>query len=252
MLSIVIPVHNGRLSIAKTLDAYVGYFSTECGHPFEILVVPNGCTDGTCQVLEEYTARFPQVVTREFDAKLGKGGAVIEGFRATRGEVLAFVDADGATGPHELHRLINELGDDDGVVGSRWLPGSNVVVKQTLTRRLASRGFNLLVRVLFGLPFKDTQCGAKVFRKPAIDDVLPELHTTDFAFDVELLHRLNRKGYRVREVPTTWEDQDGSTLRVRRAVPRMFLSVIRLRILDSRFRWFARKRIWSYVYRKIK
>lgn len=252
MLSVVIPVHNGQEIIARTLEDYVSYFSGEYTQDFEILVIPNGCTDATCEIVREYTARYPQIVYRDFDSKIGKGGALIEGFKIAKGDILAFVDADGATGPGELHKLVDELEESDGVIGSRWVLGSKILVKQPLSRRVASRGFNLLVRLFFRLPFKDTQCGAKVFRKDAIDDVLPDLYITNFAFDIELLHRLNKKGYRVREVPIVWQDMEGSSLKVRRAVPTMFLAIVRLRILDSPFAWFARRRIWGYIYNKIK
>lgn len=252
MLSLMIPARNAERRIAETLEAYVTHFSTEYFQDFEIIVVTNGCTDRTSEIVSECCTRFPQLSLKELGDVAGKGRALLQGFRIARGDTLAFVDADGSAGPEELHRLIEELGEDDGVIGSRWLPGSNVPVKQPLARRIASRGFNLLVRLLFGLPFKDTQCGAKVFRKRAIDRVLPELQVTDFAFDVELLYRLKKTGHRVKEVPITWEDKEGSTLNLRRAVPTIFLAMVRLRLLDSPFRWVAKKRIWGYIYRKLK
>ena len=70
--------------------------------------------------------------------------------------------------------LLNGLGDADGVIGSRYVPGSKVTTPQGLFRRLESRTFNLIIRLLFGLPYNDTQCGAKVFKKVPLDLVLPE------------------------------------------------------------------------------
>lgn len=252
MLSIIIPAYNAERLIATTFNDYAVYFSTEYHQDFEIIVIVNGCTDRTSEIVLEHCAKFPQVTSKQFEKKLGKGGALIEGFKIARGDILAFVDVDGATRPEELHKLIKGLGASDGAIGSRWLTGSNMLVKQPLPRRIASRGFNLLVKLLFSLPFKDTQCGAKVFKKHAIDEVLARLQTTNFAFDVELLYRLKKGGYKVDEVPIIWEDRLGSTLNLKRAVPTMFLAVLRLRILDSPLKRLARVPLWGYVYKKLK
>jgi dolichol-phosphate mannosyltransferase len=235
MLSIIIPAYNGQSTIATTLKEYMRHFSAQYGQDFEIVVIPNGCTDATTRIVRDYVASFPQVTAKEFESRIGKGGAVIEGFRIASGDVVAFTDADGATTPEELQKLVDEIETCDGTIGSRWARGARVVVRQSLRRRVASRGFNLLVKLLLGLPFNDTQCGAKVFRKNAIDSVLDRLQVTNFAFDVELLYRLAKNGYRIKEVPIEWEDKDGSTLNLRKVVPAMFLAVLRLR-LTSRVR----------------
>jgi len=234
MLSIIVPTYNGQSTIAATVEEYIRHFSRQYGQDFEIIIVPNGCTDQTSQIVKECHLRFPQVSSREFKARIGKGGAVIEGFRMARGDVVAFVDADGATAPAELEKLVIALEGCDGVIGSRWVRGSNVVTRQPLSRRIASRGFNFLVRLLLHLPFKDTQCGAKVFRKQAIDRVLPSLQVTNFAFDVELLYRLCNSGHQVKEVPITWQDKVGSTLNLKAVVPAMFMALLKVR-------WFGRR-----------
>jgi len=252
MLSIIIPVHNGQRSIAKTLEDYRLYFTSEYDGDFEIVVIPNGCTDETTRIVNKYLVNFPhQVHSSEFKDRMGKGGAVIEGFKMARGDVVAFVDADGAVGPGELHKLIIELQDVDGVIGSKWACGSKPLVSQPIHRRIAGRGFNLLVRLMFDLPFKDTQCGAKVFRKRAIDRVLPQLQVRNFAFDVELLHRLKKSGYKLKEVPVTWEDKDASSVNMRKVIPGMFLSVARLRLSTSASERFATKRVWYYMHNSI-
>ncbi|MFC1893869.1 glycosyltransferase, partial [Chloroflexota bacterium] len=150
-----------------------------------------------------------------------------------KGEVVSFIDADGATRAEELCKLVQELKKGvDGVIGSRWLPHSTILANQTFMRKLASRGLNLIVRLFFRLPFKDTQCGAKAFKKSAIDGVIKELHTTSFAFDIELLSHLKKRGYTVKEVPITWRDRGGSTLRMKTEIPKMALALLRLKILQ--------------------
>ena len=120
------------------------------------------------------------------------------------------MDADGSTAPAEMARLFSFLADADGAIASRWCPGAVVPVRQGPVRRLQSRAFNLLIRLLFDLPYADTQCGAKVFRSEALGPVLDEMELSGFEFDVELLWRLARRGARVVEVPTVWYDHGGS------------------------------------------
>ncbi len=114
---------------------------------------------------------------------------------------------------------------------------------------MASRGFNLLVRVLFGLSFKDTQCGAKVFRAHIVKDIVNEMETTDFSFDVELLYKLKKRGHeKIKEVPIAWENQMGSTLKLKKMVPLMFLSVLRLRLPDSFLKFLVKNKFVKYLY----
>jgi hypothetical protein len=138
------------------------------------------------------------------------------------------MDADGSTALSEMERLFDRLATADGAVGSRWLPGSVLTVKQGFRRRAESRFFNMLVRLLFGLGYHDTQCGAKAFQREALDAVLPSIRSAGFEFDVELLWRLARSGCRVEEVPITWENRDESKVATSDA-REMLLGMLRLR-----------------------
>ncbi len=241
-LSIIIPARDAEREIAKTLDEYVAHFNKVCGGDFEIVVVPNDCSDNTVAIVEEYCNKYPFIRSRVYEGSIGKGGAVIEGFKLAQGDIISFVDADGATGPAELFKLTQALGEHQVVIGSRWMPGSQVLVKQRLARRIASRGFNLLVRLLFGLHFRDTQCGAKAFAKRALDEVLGELETAKFAFDVELLYKLKKRGYSITEVPIVWENRPQSTLNLQWVIPEMLFAMLKVRLLDSPLRWMFKKR----------
>ena len=112
-------------------------------------------------------------------------------------------------------RLFAAVGTVDGAIGSRWVPGSKLTVRQGILRRMESRGFNLLIRLLFGLRYHDTQCGAKVFRKAAVDTVLPAMISRGFEFDVELLWRLRSAGFTIVEVPIEWQNKGDSRVRKR-------------------------------------
>lgn len=243
MLSIIIPARNAAAEITKTLDEYIVFFTSKYGQDFEIVVVPNNCSDNTADVVKAYCDRYPMLKSKVINESIGKGGAVIEGFGLAKGDVVSFVDADGATGPEELFKLVRQVSEHQQVViGSRWIAGSRILIKQSLMRRVVSRGFNLLVRLLFRLPFKDTQCGVKVFTQQALADVVRELETTKFAFDVELLYKLKKKGYSILEVPTVWGNKPRSTLNLWTAVPEMFIALVKVRLLDSPFKRLISKR----------
>jgi hypothetical protein len=128
---------------------------------------------------------------------------------------VGYFDADGSTSIDEMQRLFSRLPVSDGAIGSRWVEGSTLRVRQGLLRRIESRAFNLLIRLLFGLTYHDTQCGAKVFKKSAVDAVLPQMVSRGFEFDVELLWRLQLAGYTITEVPIVWQNKGDSRVQKR-------------------------------------
>ena len=221
--SLVIPAYNEENRIRNLFDT-IGRFDGE------LIVVCDG-TDGTARVIEEITRTRTDLSIRclTFDHRLGKGGGVMAGLSAARAPLVGFCDADGSTTMSEMLRLFSSLGSNDGAIGSRWVDGSTLTVRQGLLRRLESRTFNLLIRCLFGLDFHDTQCGAKVFRKTAIDRVLPAMVSRGFEFDVELLWRLRLAGCRVIEVPIEWQNKTDSRVR-KRDMMRMVAGLFRARL----------------------
>lgn len=219
------------------LDAYVPYFRDQYGTDVELIIVVNGSRDRTAEIAAEYQSRFPQVRALIEPKPIGKGGAVMLGLSQARGDVVGFVDADGATPPAAFDDLARNIGDADAMIATRYHPDARVSPPQPLKRRIASRCFNLLVRFLFRLNTNDTQCGAKVMTKRAADRVLPVIGVTRWAFDVDLLFQLRRAGFVIRERPTVWQDIGGSRLRFGRASAEMLIAMIRLRLLYSPFRW---------------
>lgn len=221
------------------LEAYLPFFSSRYPGDVEFLVVVNGSTDRTDRIVAEYADRFPGVRAIIEPSPIGKGGALMVGFREARGELIGFVDADGATPPHAFQDLVDNIGEAGGIIASRWSPGAVISPPQPLDRRIASRVFNLITRVLFGLRLTDTQCGAKLMTRAAVQAILPHLGITQWAFDVDLLFQLRRAGYTIKEIPTTWHDIEGSKIRVGQASIEMMLALIRLRVLYSPFSWLA-------------
>ena len=243
-LSIVIPAHNEEHRLPPVLRRYAEYFFQTLENNFEIVVVVNGSTDNTVGVAREIAKDHPQIKVIEEPGRIGKGGAVILGVKAAQGDRIGFVDADGATAAEEFDRLYRCAQNADGVIASRWKHGAKVNIQQKGLRLLSSRLFNGLIRLMLGLRYKDTQCGAKIFTAKAWRTVLPNIGTTRFAFDVDVLFQLQRHGFQIVEEPTVWNDVEGSKVQVFNTSVEMFLAVIRMRLVYSSFkftvRWYDR------------
>jgi glycosyltransferase involved in cell wall biosynthesis len=223
-LDIVIPAHNEEARIGSMLAAY----RSRCADPeIRFLAALDWCTDSTADVVAAHADEDPRVRMFHYP-KLGKGGVIMETFRHCDADLIGFVDADCATPPPELLRLVDAIGDADGVIASRRHPAAVLPVRRPVSRGIASAGFAFGIRRLFGLPFDDTQCGAKVFRRDAVARMLPLLSARDFLIDVDMLVVARHLGMRVVAVPTIWIDQDGSRIRTGSDARRMAASAMRL------------------------
>ena len=194
-LLLLIPAYNEERRIEPVLRDYAQFFRTNYAGKFEIVVVLNGCVDDTLGVVERVASEYPEIRALNFSAPIGKGGALIEGLRLTTGtDLIGYVDADGATSPAAFLDLVQCCGEVDCAIGSRWLPGSVLHQAQSQQRRVFSRGFHALVQMLFWMNIADTQCGAKVMRREAVQNIHSNLCIADVAFDINLLYALKRHG----------------------------------------------------------
>lgn len=233
-LSIVIPAHNEEERIVKSLEDYGKFFSKKYKKDFEFVIVLNACTDNTLGTIKRYQKKFSQI--RYLNLKPGgKGFAIVEGFKVAKGDLIGFTDADDSTSAKEFDKLIQEIDHYDVVIGSRYLKESVVEPRQPFTRRVASRVFNFLVRSMFFMSFRDTQCGAKVVRKVALKNILSDLGLTNWAFDIDLLYKLKKKGFKIKEVAIIWKDDEESKLKVGKTSVEMLFSIAQLRLLNSPF-----------------
>lgn len=239
-LSIVVPAYNEEARLAPMAAAYLEFFSERYGEDFELIVSVNGSTDRTPEVAREFSEKWSQVKVMVEQKAIGKGGAIMRGFAEASGDLIGFVDADGSTSPEAFLDLIEHIGDAGLIIASRWLPGAVVEPRQPLDRRVASRIFNWLVRVLFRVQITDTQCGAKLLTRETVRAVLPHLGLTRWAFDVDLLFHVRREGFSIVERPTVWRDVAGSRINVPLASIEMALAICRLRLLNSPFAFVVR------------
>lgn len=231
--TVIIPAYNEETRIARTLADLLRHF----GRSVRFLVVVNGSTDRTADVVDRLVRHHADVLSSiVIPEKVGKGGAVQAGFRRVTTPIVAYADADGATPPQDLARLLRAVAEVDVAIGSRYARGAHV--RRSFLRRIAGGAFRLAVRVLLHLPFADTQCGYKAFRTGWIQRVLPQLKVSDLAFDVELLAFLQRAGARIREVPVTWQEIPGPAAGWQRQLGRTGLTMLRTL-------WLLRRRLES-------
>jgi glycosyltransferase involved in cell wall biosynthesis len=223
-LDIVIPAHNEEARIGRMLAAY----RRACADPdVRFLVAMDDCRDRTAQVVAGHREDDHRVECVAYP-KLGKGGVIAASFRRADADLVAFVDADGATPPQELLRLAGAAERADGAIASRRHPAAVLPARRSLSRQVTSAGFSFAVRRLMDLPYNDTQCGAKVLRREVVDAILPRLEAHDLLFDVDLLAAARECGFRIVEVPTIWIDQDGSRVRPVADTRRMGGSLLRM------------------------
>lgn len=194
------PAFNEGATIREAVMRCIEVLNT-IGEPYELIVVDDGSSDGTREIL--LSIESPNLVVSEARSNFGKGRSLIDGWRKSKGEYICFIDADldiDSRGiSHFYHRLSSPDLPVDGVVGSKTHPDSRV--SYPIGRRVQSRVFKRLVKVMFGLSIADTQTGLKMFNRRLLDSCLPEVHTEGFAFDLELLALAHLKGFRLVEEP---------------------------------------------------
>lgn len=254
-LLLLIPAYNEEERIGPVLRRYAEFFREQYRGRFQIVVVLNGCRDNTMAVVESAAAQYPEIGALEFVNPIGKGGALIEGLKlASSAELIGYVDADGATAPEAFLDLVRHCQEVDCAIGSRWLPGAVIEQSQSLKRRIFSRCFHILVEMLFRMHIKDTQCGAKVMRRYAVQTIHSALRIADVAFDINLLYSLKRGGFTIREVPTVWTDQIGTKIRLNKGAFGILLSVVRLRLVYSPFYPWLRpfRPLEAWIYKRLR
>lgn len=229
-LTIIIPAYNEAPYLGQKLDQYLAEFQDDT----EFLIVPNGCTDETPEIAQLYAKRYPNVRVHVISEAVGKAMAVRKGWELAKGEWVAFLDADGSTSATEFKRIFNARRDADGVIASRWAPGARVENRSAI-RKIASYTFAAVVKILFWMPYRDTQCGAKIFRRELIQRILPFIRVRNIAFDVELLLLCRRAGASIVEYPTHWVDRSdsviiGSPLKLIRSSLAMLWTLLTLRL----------------------
>jgi len=237
-LSLVIPAYNEERRLAASLGS-VASFAASRPEGMEVIIVDDGSKDRTAEIAREFARTHPEVKVLANDRNRGKGYSIRRGVLEARGEAVLVSDADLSTPLTEAPRLLDRLKALGGgiVIGSRGLAGSNVEVHQNPLRETMGRTFNLVVRALTGLPFKDTQCGFKAMTRALVTPVFTRARVDRFSWDVELLYVAHRRGVKIEEVPVTWRNAPGSKVGILSAPLEMLRDVVRV-LLWYRQGWY--------------
>ena len=227
--SIVIPAYNESARIRTTIEKILGHIQRRDWNA-EVLVVNDGSTDDTPQIVQTYAADNPVLHLIDNPGNRGKGYSVRNGMLHACGEVILFSDADLSSPIEEADKLFAAVqGGVDVAMGSRWLRRELQTQRQPLYRQLFGRVFNLALRILLGLHYQDTQCGFKAFSRRAVQSIFPLQHIERWGFDPEILYLAQRFGFRIEEVPVKWAHRDGTRINPLRDGLRMFAELLKIR-----------------------
>lgn len=211
-VSIVIPAHNEEETLAAAVYGAEKQFREVLEISFEIIIVEDGCQDSTEEIARSLDSEIDEVSHLHFDKRKGKGKALEIGFRSSDGKILAYMDADYSTDLENIPELVETVHEENVhlVIGSRRIPESNV--DRSILRKLASWGYNNILRVLFRSRISDHQCGFKAAERKKLLKLVESFDKSHWVWDTELLIRAQRRGYNVEEIPVRWEERQNSSL----------------------------------------
>ena len=225
-VSVIIPAYNRAALLPLTLDAVLAQTMPAT----EVIVVDDGSTDATAEVVRELARSAPELRLIENPGNRGKGYSVRTGMLAARGEVALFTDADLSSPIEEAERLFAAIAQGAQIaIGSRWLDASRQSHRQPLYRQFFGRCFNAVTRAVMRLPFADTQCGFKAFTREAAQTVFPLQTIERWGFDPEILLIALRQGLRITEVPVSWAHDERTRLSYLRDGLRMLEEIAQIR-----------------------
>jgi len=227
-LSIVIPSFNEEKRLPATLERIARYINTS-DRETEVIVVDDGSADGTIGVAESFRGKIGNMRVVANGRNRGKGYSVRHGFTEASGEIVLFTDADLSAPIEEADKLLAKMDEYDLAIGSRAVNRELIEVHESKFRELAGIIFNRIVRVILRLPFVDTQCGFKAFRRKKCKTIFAQQTIERFGFDPELLYLARHHGLRTAEVAVRWAHSPATKVNMLRDSVQMFLDVVIIR-----------------------
>jgi len=241
-LSIIIPSYNEEVRLPATLEHIAAYIAAS-RRTTEVLVVDDGSNDTTGAVAESYRSRLPSLRLLSNAGNRGKGYSVRHGMLEARGDIVLFTDADLSAPIEEADKLLAAIANNNDVaIGSRALDRSLISTHQSPFREFAGIVFNTVVRACLRLPFVDTQCGFKAFRRERCKIIFEQQRIERFGFDPELLYLARRHGLRAVEIPVRWAHSPATKVSMFRDSIQMFLDVFTIRWNSFRGRYPRRQK----------
>lgn len=225
-LSVVIPAYKEKERIGSNLLEIEKFLSTK-SFEYEIIVVVDGSPDNTAEVAQNYSKQVKNLRVISNPVNHGKGFVVRQGLLETKGEFVVFLDADGSTSITHVEKFLPELEKGmDVIIGSRKVEGAFIQVHQPKYREFMGEGGNWLIRIVLGLwSFPDTQCGFKMLTGKAAHEVAKRMVVDRFGFDFELIILAKKLGFKIKQMPVRWLNEEGSTVSL--TGPNGFIQVLK-------------------------
>jgi len=227
-LSIIVPSYNEELRLPPSLNQIANYIR-QSGRTTEVIVVDDGSADQTAAVAETFRSRIPLLRVISNETNRGKGYSVRHGMQEATGEIVLFTDADLSAPIEEADKLLDAMNEYDVAIGSRALDRNLIEVHESGFREFAGIIFNKIVRIVLWLPFVDTQCGFKAFRREKCKIIFEQQRIERFGFDPELLYLARHHGLKAVEIPVRWAHSPATKINMFRDSMQMFLDVFTIR-----------------------
>lgn len=246
-VTFVIPAYNEEKRLKPVLKEVCNYISSNL-LPWNIIVSIDG-NDGTESLVVKMMQEYRFLSYNKGLGRGGKGAAVKRAVEAASGKFIILMDADGAVSFKEMIKSLNFLEQHDFIIFDRYSnPDNNI----PFLRRLASRGFNILIRALLSIKVNDTQCGYKVIRRDYAMKAFNKISVSNTFFDVALIYYLQKAGARCIEIPVKYKHDDGSKFNVIGEIIGQGVSLIAFRLRNSRFYKYIPRKFVELYYRKFR
>ncbi|MFO7966450.1 MAG: glycosyltransferase family 2 protein [Archaeoglobaceae archaeon] len=213
-VSVVLPVYNEADKLENTINTLREYLD-RLNYSYEVIIAEDGSTDGTDKVASKIAMKDNKIKHYHFDFRLGKGEAILRAFKNSESEILVHMDVDLSTHMKHLKELIDSIAVEgyDIATGSRLMKGSRT--ERPAKRDVASKGYNFLIRLLLGSKLHDHQCGFKAFKKDVIMELSKDIKDNHWFWDTEVLVLAQRRGYKAKEFPVEWSQDESSKVKLK-------------------------------------
>lgn len=224
---VVIPVYNEERQLRDSVLKLRNFLKDNLKIPWRIVIADNGSTDGTLKLAQEVGREFPEMQTVHIEQK-GRGRALRRVWLETQSDIVSYMDVDLSTDLSAFPPLIGAIIEGNDIAyGSRLSSGARV--KRSLKREIASRIYNIIIKLIHQTRFSDAQCGFKAMSRKAAGELLPLVKDNEWFFDTELLILAEKRGYRVKEIPVKWTEDPNSTVKIINTAYKDIKGLIRLK-----------------------
>lgn len=235
-ISFVIPCYNEAQRLEPGFSAAMDFLIRRLGPCFEVILVNDGSTDKTSDVLKEVKAKYSHIPIEiiEYWPNRGKGFAVKTGVLAARGQKIVQTDADFSVDLEEAIKFLQKLDEYDLVIGSKKHEATESLKHQSPIRRFLGKGFTDLTNLWLGINFSDITCGLKAFRHDAAKDIFSRQRLERWSYDAEILFLATKRGYKILELPVRWRHVEGSKVVPLLDIIRSFRELLAIRFYHRR------------------